>query len=93
MLYRMTEWQSPTGQWHCNCVDNLAKDSGHWIHPARILGMSPANYVEWTITNYHPIIWYNEDCSLVFFSWDKQSDMRKYKNYINVVAKKINYQI
>lgn len=93
MLYKMTEWQSPTGKWHCNCVDNLATNGGHWTHPARILGMPLAEYVEWVITNYHPIVWHNEDCSLVFFSWEKQSDMRKYKNYINAAARKVNYQI
>lgn len=93
MLYHMVEWQSPTGRWHCGCIDNLARNSGHWAHPASILGMPLVNYVEWVIINYHPIVWHNEDCSLVFFSWDKQSDMRKYKNYINAAAKKINYQI
>lgn len=93
MLYRMTEWQSSTGRWHCNCIDNLSKDGGHWTHPARILKMPLEKYVEWVITKYHPIVWHNKDCSCVFFEWEKQSDMRLFKNFINKKARECNYQI
>jgi hypothetical protein len=93
MLYKMDEWQGATGEWYCNCVSNFAGGSGHWSLPARILNMTPAAYIEWVIINFHPIVWHNDDCSLVFFSWVKQSDMRRYKNKINAAARQINYQI
>lgn len=93
MIYRMSEWQSGTGVWYCNCIDKLAEDSGHWLHPVRILELSPAAYVQWVIKNYNPQVWHNKDCSLIFFSWENQSDMRKYKNYINKVAREKQYQI
>lgn len=93
MLYRMSEWQGSSGMWYCNCVDNLAGDSGYWVHPARILGMTPAEYLKWAISNYKPIISYNEDRSLLFFCWENQSAMRRFKNYINAAARKVNYQV
>lgn len=92
MLYKMTEWES-CGKWHCNCVDHLGTNGGHWIHPARILGLTAADYVKFVIDNYNPIVYHNDDCSLVFFSWEKQSDMRKFKNYINKKAREVDYQI
>ena len=93
MLYKMTEWQSQTGKWHCNCVENLAGNGGYWAHPARILGMELSAYVKWVIDTYNPEVYYNEEKCLVFFSWSNQAQMRKFKNYINAAARKVNYQI
>lgn len=93
MLYKATEWKTGSGRWVCGCVDNLGQNSNHWVHPARILGLPPADYIKFMVEKFHPHVWHNEDCSFVGFYWDKQSDMRKYKNYINAEARKISYQI
>ena len=93
MLYKLTEWSGGGSQWYCGCVDDLARDSGHWIYPARVLGLEPAAYIEWAIDFCHPNIHYNAEKCLVHFSWDKQVDMRKYKNYINKIAREKNFQI
>lgn len=92
-LYKMEEWQESSGKWTCNCVTNLGKNGGHWLHPARILGLTPAEYVKYVVENYNPIVWYNKDYSLVLFSWEKQSDMRKFKNFINKKARERQYFI
>lgn len=93
-VYKMEEWQDACGQWHCNCVSNLANNSGVWWHPARILGLELDEYIKWLMKNYPPSrIHHNESCSVVFYSWDKQANMRKFKNFINAQARKVNYQI
>lgn len=93
MLYKLSEWQSVTGKWNCGCVDDLGNNSGHWVYPARVLGLAPAQYIEWAIDFCHPIIHYNAEKCLVFFSWNNQADMRKFKNYINKVSRQKNFQI
>lgn len=94
MLYQQTEWQSPSGAWHCNCVDNLAGGSGTWYLPARILGLAPADFLEMLITNFKPdhFVYDKEKC-FCQWSWNSQSLMRKYKNWINAAARKANFQV
>lgn len=89
MVFKMTEWYDGC-YWHCACVDNLAVGSGHWLHGARILGIPAAEYVEYVIKNYNPIVWHNSDCSILFFKWEKQSDERRFKNFINKKAREYN---
>ena len=94
MLYTMKEWESPSGKWYCNCVDDLAGTAGLWYTPARILDLTPAAYIKFVVEHFKPDdIHYNEEKCLVFFSWKSQTSMRKFKNYINKKAREKNYQI
>lgn len=70
-ILKYQEWQSPTGYWHCNDVSDLAGISGYWWVPARMLGLTPADYVKWLIKNYQPDrISFNGKTLL--FSWSKE---------------------
>ncbi len=89
----MSEWQGGSGLWYCNCVDNLKNDSGAWYHPARILGISPADLVCLLVKEYGAEISYNLDKCFVSYSWKNQANMRKFKNKVNAEARKKNYQI
>lgn len=91
-LFRMEEWQSPTGYWYCEHVASFSKTVQLWVCPARILGMPADEYVKWMIETYKPdkIHWNGE---LFTFSWKSQAQMRKFKNYINAQSRKVNYQI
>ena len=93
MLYKCEEWQSGSGLWHCGCMENLAGGSNEWYLPARILGLSPAAFVQYMIKEFNPLVTANKEKGLVFFSWQKQADMRKYKNFINKKARECNFQI
>ena len=93
MLWVAKEWQGSSGKWYCNCVDKLASNAGAWYTPARILGWEPIVYIEYVIKNFNPSVHYNKEKCLVHFFWDQQSDMRRYKNWINAAARKVNYQI
>lgn len=94
MLYQVKEWQSPSGYWKCNCVDDLGKNSALWYHPARILKLSPADFIRLLLKDFKPDCFYfNEKNCLCFWSWKSQESMRKYKNWINKKAREANYQI
>lgn len=91
-IWKASEWQDSSG-WKCNCVDNLGAGSALWYLPARILGITPAAYIELMINKYNAKFYYDKDKVLIFFYWEKQSDMRLYKNFINAEARKKNFQI
>ena len=94
MLYKLTEWYSDGSHWNCGCLDALGKGSNTWYYPARILKISPAEFIELVITKFKPDhTYFNKEKCLFFFSWSDQSKMRLYKNYINAEARKVNFQI
>ena len=92
-LYRLTEWESVTG-WHCGDVEDLGRGSNVWWLPAKMLGISPAQYIKWVIDNYHPDnVYHSNDYVFVGWSWKDQSSMRKFKNNMNALARKHNFII
>ena len=95
MIYKLEEWQDTnTKRWHCGCMSALGKGSNYWWHGARIIGKSPAEYLQWVIDNYKPDkICYTSDKNVIWFEWISQSKMRVYKNYMNKIAREKNYQI
>lgn len=91
----MTEWESTTG-WHCNNVNDLGGISGEWWVVARLLDLSPADYIKWLIENYKPdYMYFDHDKENFFFHWDKSnySKAHAFVLYINSVARKKNFII
>ena len=97
MLYQMKEWCTLTGHWHTGFIDSFAGDRAAWYHPARILGISPASFLSLVIKDYKPdeviVLGRDGDNPGFIFSWESQSAMRRYKNFINRKAREINYQV
>lgn len=94
VLYRLEEWQGSSGLWYCEHTSTVSDKITKWIVPARLLGMDPADFIQWLIKEYKPdVIHHNEDCSFVSWAWNNQTQMRKYKNYINAVSRKKNFMI
>lgn len=93
-IWKASEWETVGMGWHANCVDNLAGGSALWYHPARILNITPAAFVELLVKEYKPDnLFYSEEKNLLVFTWKDQAQMRHYKNFINAQARKANYQI
>ena len=93
MVWKATEWESESG-WHCNCTDALSKGSGVWYMPARILSISPADFISLLVEKFKPDhFYYNKETGFCNWSWDSQAKMRLYKNWINAEARKKNFQI
>lgn len=94
MLYQCKEWHSESGLWYCEHTDSFPQGVQKWVIPARILGISPAEFLEFLIKNYSPDrIHHNDDYSFVWWAWTDQSKMRLYKNFINKKARECNFQI
>jgi len=91
----MSEWQSGAGElWYCGDVEDLGNNSGAWWIPARMLGMKLDDYVEMLVNVFKvDFIKYNIKHNVLIFAWESQSNMRKYKNWINAAARKANFII
>lgn len=89
-IYRMSEW-AIGDKWYCNDVEDLAKGSGYWWIPCRILDMTPTDFILLLKETFHvDNITYNKEANILIYSWNKQADMRKFKNWINQMARKAN---
>ena len=93
-LLKYTEWQGANGNWYCNDTSDLSSVRSLWWAPARMMNISPSEYVQWLIDNFHPdTIIYNQERDVLVYGWRKQSDMRLFKNKLNTLARKYNYII
>lgn len=93
-LLKYSEWQGSSGVWYCNDVEDLANGSGRWWIPARMLGLSLDKYVEMLIKDFKvDSILYSQEKDVLIYSWNKQADMRKFKNWLNAAARKAQFYI
>ena len=93
-LLKYVEWQDACGNWLCNDTSDLCSPRSLWWVPARMLGISPADYVKLLIENFHPDrITYNQEANVLIYSWKNINDQRKFKNWLNAQARKHNYII
>ena len=93
-LYKLDEWQGNSGYWFCECTSIASPNIVKWVVPARLLNMDPADFLKWLIDEYKPdMVHYNKDCSFVCWGWENQTQMRKYKNMINRIAREKHFMI
>lgn len=92
-LHCLTEWQGSSGNWYCADIEDLGGQYCHWMVTVRMLDISPADYVEMLVKEYNAIVSYHRANEFLSFYWKKQSDMRKYKNYINKIARDKKFYI
>ena len=93
-LLKYEEWQGAGGYWYCNDTKELAGPAGLWWVPARMLNISPAEYVELLITQFKPDrIKYDFDHNVLIYSWKSQTMMRKFKNWLNAESRKRNFVV
>ena len=94
MQYELKEWCGSSGYWYCEHTASHPKDVQMWVVPARVLGISPAEFLKLLFAKFKPDrIFHNEDCSFVGWGWSSQSQMRAYKNWMNAEARKKNFQV
>lgn len=91
-LYRMSEWQSGSGRWYVNDVEELTTDASRWWTPVRMLGITFNEYVLMLKDKFNAKHFsYTADVNVLIFSFDTQADARKFKNWINAQARKKQY--
>ena len=52
-LLKYVEWEI-NGRWYCNDTSDLCSVRAKWWAPARMLGISPAEYVQLLIERFKP---------------------------------------
>ncbi len=92
-LFQLTEWQGSSGKWYCGDINNLSAKYPLWMVAIRMLNLTPADYAKMLIEDYNAIVSYNKEKNFLSISWDKQSDMRRFKNFINAKARQMNYMV
>lgn len=89
---KLTEWQSGSDRWYCADVTNAKKGSADWWHGARVLNISPVEFVQLLVDKFHVNhMDYNRAKNVLLYSWDKKEDCHKFVLYINRLAKERNY--
>jgi hypothetical protein len=93
-VLKLSEWQDDIGRWHCADISNLGNNSATWWYIPRLLNISLDNYIKLLKNDFNvSYITFFERTQMVYFYWDSQSDMRKFKNFINRKAREKNFQI
>ena len=93
-LLKYVEWGDSSSGWYCNDTSDLCSVREKWWAPARMLNISPADYVKLLIEKFHPDrIKYSEEHDVLVFSWKRLDDMRKFKNWLNAEARKHKFII
>jgi len=92
MIYKETECLM--GDYYYSfSTQNLGKKYQQWVVPCRILGVTPAEYARILKEDYNALIRYYPEKGLLSRCWESQSDMRRWKNYINKKARERNFHI
>ena len=93
-LLKYVEWTDGIGNWYCNDTSDLMSPRALWWAPARMLNISPVDFVQLLIEKFKPDnIKYFEDKDVLIYSWKSQSQMRLFKNWLNAQARKCNFII
>ena len=92
-LLKYKEWETPYG-WHTGDTTDLANGSNFWWYPARMLEISPVDYVLLLINEFHvDSIRYFKESNVLTFYWKKYSDCNKFTKFINQEAIKRKFMI
>ena len=92
-LLRYEPWES-NGRYYVNDCTDLKSDRGKWWVPARMLGISPADYVKLLVEQFKvDKIAYNQEADVLVYSWNSLQKAREFKNWLNREARKRDFRI
>ena len=92
-ILKYTEWESISG-WHTGDVSSLAKNSNAWWLPARMLQITPADFILLLKDKFHAYDFsYYKNSNLLLWHWKTYDDCHKFTLYINKEAKKRQFFI
>lgn len=90
-ILKYEEWES-NGKWLCGDVSALAAGSNTWWYVPSLLEITPVEFVKLLIEKFNcKYIKYSNDVLIYRFS--SLADCRKYKNYINKIAREKKFYI
>ena len=89
-IYEASEWKIGD-RWYVNDVKELATSASKWWQPMQMLDMSIEQYTNLLISYNAKKITYHKESDVLTFSFDTQSEARKFKNFLNREARKRNW--
>lgn len=92
-IYKTEEWQGGDGRWLVNDVSDLSGISSKWWVAAHVLGISYEDFVRLLVNKFHAQCSYRAAANVLIFTFDSQTDARKYKNYVNKVARDKHFMV
>lgn len=91
-LMKYTEWEG-AATWHCGDVSDLAHNSNAWWYPARLLDMTPADYILFLRDKYHAYDFsYCEESNVLLWKWSYK-DCHAFVLFINERSRKKKFMI
>ena len=95
-LYKLSYWKDNPfiNKWRVNDVNNLAGISAKWYVPMRLLDLSIEEYIHLLVEKFNVCgLRYYEPTNYLSFYFNKESNAKKFCNYINKIAKQKNFYI
>lgn len=87
------EWQS-NGRWLCGDTSSFVNKSNTWWYIPNLLGISSVDYIMLLKDKFNATyIRYKVEYDVLIFSFDTLADCRKFKNYINKIAREKKFYI
>jgi len=92
-ILKYEEWES-NGFWYCGDVSALAAGSNTWWYVPSLLNLTPVEFVKLLIEKFNcKYIHYQFECDVLIYKFSSLEDCRKFKNYINKVARQKQFYI
>lgn len=79
--------------YHSFCTDNLGKKYYQWLVPVRILGITPAEYVRLLQNEFNAEVTFKPETNFLLRRWENQADCRRWRLYINKIAREKGFHI
>ena len=95
VLYKAKDWADFSDRHHVQC-DDLVGTGRNWIEPARIIGVTPTEFILMLKNSFDADIRpYRRDGKITFidYSWSRLQDARSFRNFINECAREKDYKI
>ena len=92
-IYKVEEWEC-NGRWYVGDLSNLPAGSNLWWYAPAAANLSPIDYVKLLIEKFGvKYIHFNSEANVLIFAFDSLVDCRKYKTFINQLARKNKFLI
>jgi len=89
-IFKMSCWES-CGKWYVNDISHMSGVYAKWFTPMRILDISIDDYIQLLLKFKAVGLRYYEPTDLLSFYFTKETDAKKFCNYVNKVAKNKQY--
>ena len=92
-ILKYEEWES-NGKWLCGDVSDLAAGSNTWWYVPSLLNISPVDFVKLLMEKFNcKHIHYNLKSDVLIYKFSTLAECRKFKNYINKIAREEKFYI